>query len=407
MKLMKQKFLLPLALAGLVISAETNAQNRAFAVTGETKGNFTWNVIREVDLSTGDVVRTIYNPSENKAVKYQVAPGSETRGVAQLSAATGANGLGVAAAAFDAVHNRLYYTNMRGAELLYFDFNSNDLSVVINNDPVFNTGNKFDEGNVITRMTFGCDGYGYALTNDGKSLVRFTTGQKPTVANLGELIDGKKNGSMSVHSQCSSWGGDMVGDIYGNLYLVTYRNHIFKINPNTRVADYVGAIKGLPEQFTSNAMVVDDNGELLVASATTTDNYYHVNISTLEATSIMKNGSNVYNCSDLASGNLLYQSKKAPVAAAEVMGNSAISIYPNPVPSKNFSVQFDKLPAGKYTLVLSDASGRSVVNKVVTVNAFGQVEKVTLPKASSGGMYMVKVLGSDSKVVYNDRIVVE
>lgn len=206
---MNRKILPALAISALFFSSSYAQKNSAFAVTAETKGNVQWNVIREIDLSSGEVLRTIYNPAINKTVNYKAVAGAELKGNLPLASATGT---GVAAAAYDALHNRLYFTNMRANDLLYFDFAANDLSVVVNNNPAFNTGNKYDEGNVITRMAFGSDGYGYALTNDGKSFLRFTTDQKPVVTNLGQLIDGKKNGTMSVHSQCSSWGGDMVGD---------------------------------------------------------------------------------------------------------------------------------------------------------------------------------------------------
>ncbi len=403
---MKQNFLPLIAVATLLISSTSNAQsNRAFAVTGETKGNFTWNVVREVDLSTGEITKTIYSPLANKTVNYKAVAGTDVSKIAMPASATGN---GVAATAFDAVHNRLYFTNMRGNELMYFDLNSNELSVVVDNNPKFNTGVKFDESNVITRMAFGSDGFGYAITNDGKSMIRFTTDQKPSITNLGELIDGKKNGSMSVHSQCSSWGGDLIGDIYGNLYLVTYRNHVYKINPQTRVTDYVGQIKGLPADFTSNGMVVDDNGEVLVSSATVTTNYYRINMSSLEATPINKKEETVYNCSDLASSNLLYQTKTTKaIAQAEVKGNSQVSIYPNPVPNKEFNVQFDKIPAGKYNLLLTDASGRAVLVRSLKIGFNGQLEKISLPRTSGGGMYMVKLTGEDNKVVYNDKIVVQ
>lgn len=404
---MKRKFLPLVAVCALVLSSQSyGQQNRAYAVTGETKGNYTWNVVREIDLSTGEVTKTIYDPAVNKAVNYKAAAGTEMRASLPLPSATG---VGVAAAAYDAAHNRLYFTNMRSSELMYFDLNSNDMTVVVDNNPRFNTGNKYEEGNVITRMAFGSDGYGYALTNDGKNLVRFTTDQKPSVTNLGELIDGKKNGTMSVHSQCSSWGGDMVGDAYGNLYLVTYRNHIFKINPLTRIADYVGQIKGLPADFTSNGMVVDDNGDVIVSSAITTENYYRVNPSTLEAVAVAKTTDKLFNSSDLANKNLLYQSRTSPdmLAASEVKGNNAVSIYPNPVPNKAFSVQFDKVPAGKYNLVLTDASGRAVLTRSLSIGFNGQIEKIALPRAAAQGMYMVKLTGDDNKVVYNDKIVVQ
>jgi hypothetical protein len=401
------KQMLPsLAIAALLISSNLNAQkNTAFAVTAADKGNFLWNVIREIDLSTGEVIRTVYDPGVKKAVNYKLTSGLE-KGNLPLNSATGS---GVAAAAYDAIHNRLYFTNMRLNELMYFDFGSNDLNVVINDNPTFNTGDKNNEANIITRMAFASDGTGYALTNDGKSLIRFTTGQKPAVTNLGELIDGKKNGTMSIHAQCSSWGGDMVGDAYGNMYLVTYRNHIFKINLKTRITDYLGQIKGLPADFTSNGMVVNNEGDVIVTSATQIDNYYKVNISTLEAIAIKKKEDKVYNSSDLANSNLLYQKKgeTGQMVTNEVKGNQAISLYPNPAVNKTFSVQFDKVPAGKYNLVLNDASGRNVITRALNISLPGQTEKVSLPRTSGGGMYMIKLTGSNRNIFYSDKIVIQ
>jgi hypothetical protein len=400
------KILPSLVIAALLFSSSSYAQkNTAFAVTGATKGNFTWNVIREIDLSSGEVLRTIYDPAVNKTINYTLAAGAQ-KGNLSLPSATGS---GVAAAAFDAVHNRLYFTNMRAGELMYFDFNSKEGNVVIDNNPAFNTGDKYDEANIITRMAFASDGTGYAITNDGKSLLRFTTGQKPVITNLGSLTDGKKNGTMSIHAQPTSWGGDMVGDAYGNMYLVTYRNHIFKINLQTRVADYLGQIKGVPAEFTSNGMVVNNDGDAVVSSATMSDNYYKVNISTLEAVAIKKNEDKLFNSSDLANSNLLYQ-KKAETnnfLISEVKNDQAVSLYPNPVTNKTFTVQFNKVPAGRYNMLLTDASGRNVISKALNIALPGQVEKVTLPRASAGGMYLIKLTGGNSRLFYDDKVVVQ
>ncbi len=400
-----KKIVPSLAIAALLFSSSSHAQkNTAFAVTGATKGNFTWNVIREIDLSSGEVLRTVYDPAINKSINFKSAGADRTN--LPVHSATGS---GVAAAAFDAVHNRLYFTNMRANELMYFDFNSKDGNVVIDNNPAFNTGDKFDEANIITRMAFASDGTGYAITNDGKSLLRFTTGQKPAITNLGSLTDGKKNGTMSIHAQATSWGGDMVGDTYGNMYLVTYRNHIYKINLKTRVADYLGQIKGVPAEFTSNGMVVNNNGDVVVSSATMIDNYYKVNIATLEAVAIKKNEDKLFNSSDLANSNLLYQKKGEAnnFLLSEVKNNQAISLYPNPVTNKTFTVQFNKVPAGRYNMLLTDASGRNVISKALNVALPGQVEKVTLPRASASGMYLIKLTGGNSRLFYNDKVVVQ
>jgi TonB-dependent SusC/RagA subfamily outer membrane receptor len=469
--------------------------NRAFAITGETKGSFNWNAVREIDLSTGEVIKTYYDRSFTRDIEIVntqkakvdvdlAVPSHHSVGVRTINrdnaaansgknplyvidgrvadkqitdlnvspadikainvlkndAATAkwgtraANGVieittkngtapfrdrrnntklqpmaeGVAAAAYDAKNNRLYYTPMRGTELRYFDLNSSTTKIVYEqNQPIFD-GNRYDEANVITRMAFGSDGYGYALTNNGNNLIRFTTSEKATFTNLGALSDGKNNGKVSVHEQATSWGGDMVGDIYGNLYLVTYKNHLFKINPQTMVADYQGQIKGLPAEFTSNGMVADDKGQLVISSAINAENYYHVNISTLEATPFQKTESTVYNASDLANANLLYQNAAVALTTSfEALDNKAINVFPNPVKGKMFNMQFGKVPAGKYELQLSDANGKNILQQQLSVNIHGQVEQINMPRTTAGGMYLLKLTGSDSKVVYNKKIIVE
>jgi hypothetical protein len=297
---------------------------------------------------------------------------------------------------------------MRGNALSYFDLGSKDINVVVNSNPAFNTGNKNDEGNVITRMAFASDGFGYAISNNGNGFIRFTTDKTPTVTNLGALIDGSKNGKMSIHNQLTSWGGDMVGDAYGNLYLVTYRSHLYRINPVTRVADYLGQLKGIPEQFTSNGAVVNDDGDLVVSSATLTDNYYKVNISTLDATPIQKKEAQVFNSSDLANSNLLYQKKGLPnILFNDIKGNTALSVFPNPVTTKSFNVQFDKVPVGRYNMLLTDASGRTVLSKALTIAMKGQVEKVSLPRTTGGGTYLLKLVGGSTTAAFNEKVVVQ
>ena len=400
---MKNKILPIFSIAAVLFSSQSYAQkNTAFAVTAAFKGSYNWNVVREIDLSTGEVIRTLYDPAVNKVVNYKAAAGSDLKPIYGP-----ATGNGVAAAAFDALHNRLYFTNMRGDALQYFDLATNDLNIVVNNNPIFNTGAKHNEGNVITRMAFAADGFGYAISNDGKSFVRFTTDDKSVITNLGSLTDGVKNGKISIHDQATSWGGDIVGDAYGNLYLVTYRNHIFKINPKTKVADYLGQVKGLPELFTSNGAVVSEDGDLTITSATVTDNYYHVNISTLAATPIQKKDQQVFNSSDLANSNLLYQKKVLPNLFNDSKASTAVSIFPNPVTQRFFNMKFAEVPFGRYNYVLADASGRAVLSKALNITMKGQVERVALPRAAGGGTYFVKLVGGTANAIFNQEVVVQ
>ena len=181
-----KKIILPLVIVSAMIGGNAYAQsNRAFSVTSETKGSVNWLNVQEINLTSGSTIKSVYSPSATTSVKFD-GSAAALRTVNPNSIATES---GVAAAAYDAKNNRLYYTLMHGTDLRYFDLNSTETKVVINNDNNFSTGVKVDESNVITRMTFAADGFGYALTNDGNQLIRFSTGAQPEITKLGSLID--------------------------------------------------------------------------------------------------------------------------------------------------------------------------------------------------------------------------
>ena len=398
---MKKVLLLSFASISLMNAFAQN--KKAYAITGDIRGSYNWVSVKEVDLNTGEVVRTVYDANTQfslKSVDGQV--------LSSRSAFDQPTFSGVAAAALDEKNNRLYFTNMRGNELRYFDLSTSQVTVVVNTDPAFNTGDKnAGEANVITRMVIAEDGFGYALSNDGNNLVRFSTEGKPVITNLGAVRDAAKNGNVSIHNQCTSWGGDMIADAYGNLLVFSMRGNIFRINPNTKVAEHLGTVEGLPANFTINGAAVDAEGHVVVSSAALTDNYYKINLGTMNATAIVKSGDNVWNASDLASGNVAYKGGlNNTVTTPEVKGNGLISVYPNPVASSFVNVSFDKVVPGKYTIELTDASGRKVLNQVAEINGV-QSQRVNLPKTTAGGMYLIRVINADGRSVFNDKIVVQ
>jgi hypothetical protein len=400
---MKKVLLSMLALAAL--SASSYAQTKTYAITSEKKGEMQWTAIREIDFSTGEFTKTLYTKTPQQALQLRGTNGSNLDNNSLLNS----NGRGVAAAAYDKTTNRLYFSEMYGNDLKFIDLNTSNagtLTVGVNNDSRFSTGaKKYDESNVITRMAFGNDGIGYALTNDGNTLLKFTTGTSPIVTNLGGLRDSRLNKDVSIHSQCTSWGGDMIGDVYGNLYLISMSNHVFKINISKMEAELIGRIKNLPATFTTNGAAADNDGNILLSSASNVDSYFKVNPSTLEAT-VVKAGKDMYNVSDLANGNLVYQSKQSLTAATNVAVSGEVSVFPNPAINKNFSVNFSKLNAGDYNLVLTDVNGKGILNKKVNVKSTAS-EKVSMPKATAAGIYMLRVVDATGKTVSTNRIAID
>src|SRR6187402_2481120 len=172
----------------IVASVAGSAQNRnmTYAITGDGNSDFLWMNIRQVDLSTGQVTKTVFQRS---STTYQITDLNTTKSFASLPADgnIGARNYPtatlVAAAAYDKRSNKLFFTPMRMAELRWLDLGAKD------EQPHFYTlqpdamkfGDANDEANHITRMTMGADGNGYAITNDANHLIRFTTGKMPVV----------------------------------------------------------------------------------------------------------------------------------------------------------------------------------------------------------------------------------
>lgn len=379
------------------------AQSKTFAFTSENKGEFTWTALREMNFSNGEFTKTLITKKAQQTVSLKTSNG------AALSQQNYINGNGVAAAAYDAKTNKLFFTEMYGNTLKFIDLNKSTDETLFTGecfDARFSTGTKkHDQSNIITRMAIASDGFGYALTNDGNSLIKFSTGDNTVVNNLGALRDSKKNTSISIHNQCTCWGGDMIGDIYGNLYLVTMRNNVFKINIASMEAEFVGAVKNLPANFTTNGAAADDDGNILLSSASNADSYFKVNASTLEAVAV-KAGKDLYNVSDLANANLVYQrvaTKPTELVSSSFIGD--VNVFPNPAVGKNFNIALNKLEAGNYNINVTDINGKIVMTKQVNVKG-ASLEKMNLPKSSTTGMYLIRVVNAEGKVVSTQKLMV-
>ena len=393
--------------------------NKAFAITGNGKGDFQWMNIRQIDLSTGLVTKNIY---EKGVTNYQFRDVTTDKPVLVLSQQEGRQvsspefptNTMVAAAAYDKKHNKLFFTPMSINELRWLDLSSNveNPTFYTLQSPLLSFSKTIDEANNITRMTIGADGNGYALTNDANHLIKFTTGKKVVITDLGSLVDASSNNHLSVHNKCSSWGGDIVADAFGTLYLFTATKSVYKINIESRIATYLGGITGVSGTYSLNGAAVDNDDNVVIGSANTFEGFYKINMKDLSATKINTTGP-IYNASDLANGNLLFESQVrnsvgvAPLVQREVIGNQFISIYPNPVFGSQFKITFENKAAGDYTVTLTDVQGKVIMTKQVFVKSAGQVETIQLKSKPANGMYMIKVTNANRKSVFSDKIVIE
>jgi hypothetical protein len=414
---MKKLTLLPVF--ALAVAGSAFAQNtRTFAITSAGQGNYFWSDIREINLQTGAVVRTIF---ETDKTGYTAFDATTRKALQAPDANKGFSGgftekpfaYGVAACAYDRKHDRLYYTPMHTAQIRYIDLGSAEAKFFYLQDKMIdNASGYLTEENHITRMVL-TGKTGYAITNDGNHVFSFTTGKTPAVKDLGALIDDPANNGISIHNKCTSWGGDLIAANDGSLVLITANRNIFSINPGTRVAKHLGSIKGIPGNFTTNGAVVNDAGKIVVTSANTLGGYYEIDFATLEATKV-EGAASAYSTSDLANANELNVRKPTDVLPVEekkinnvLVSNDNINVYPNPAATPQFKINFDEMQTGQYVVTLVDLMGRQVHAQRVNVQNEAQVETVDLKTKPAKGLYLVKIADAAQKNVFVGKIVFE
>ena len=465
---MKLRLLLLGAGTLLLLSSQAQKAKKAtaFAITGAQKGSSNWSEVRLVDLTSGDELKSIYSPAQEPpilnartgkpVVKKDGAARLEvkdlkneerTRDVEEIRRVEGDKVMIIrkatrmqgplsydkpfatksAAMAYDKKHERLYYTPMGINQLRYIDLKAKAPKVYYFEEEPFGVlSGPHDVAKQITRMVIAADGNGYALTNDGKHLIRFTTGRKPQITDLGALDDAEGN-TASVHHP-GGYGGDLIADNKDNLYLITANRKLFRIGIDSRIATYKGAIQGLPRGYTTNGAMVEEGSTVIVCSSNSTEGYYKFDLNTLQAEKI-SGGAQVFNASDLANGVLANTKKKKEptqeeavpaqkeeavataaekAAIQESIRNNSIVVYPNPVTSgERVRIYLSGQPSGRYQAQLMDISGKLISSRDILVNSEHQVEEFRLPSNITKGNYLLKVVGDNAKGAMVNKLLVQ
>lgn len=408
-----KKFLPITVLFSLTVAISFSQSKKFFAVTGEEYESVNWIAFRQFDLGEASTVKTLYVPAETNEVVYDALTASPLLNAADAAKSTNPQSCGcmnnrmVAAIAYDELDNRLYYTQMLGNQLRYIDLNSDKpKSYAVTTQLLKHFSNQPGEASVITRMCFGANGFGYALTNDNEHLIQFSTKKQADIADLGSLIDAKTNGDHSVKTQFKSWGGDLIADANGALYLFAMQRGVFKINLATRVATYLGDIQNIPSDYSINAAMSAGGADVIVASSTNTSTYYRVDLTTLHANPLNTTKAQVYNVSDFANANLAFDNNKAKSSVvAKTLNQIAVSIYPNPVTNHNFTLQLSNFETGKYIIEVSQVQGKKILQHELTISG-SQSEKITLPSAAAAGAYLIKIINNKGESVYTNKVII-
>ncbi len=396
-------------------SKAQQADRFAYAITDATQLGSNWSYLRRLNLQTGEYSQVILNGSDLNSPAY--IAGKNEQAALQTDARLGtlvnsAFAGGVAAMAYDKKSNRLYYTPMLFDQLRYIDLKTMKVYFVTGKGFTGNPIKNADQGNIVTRMVIAPDGNGYALTNDATQLIRFGTGKKGGTQDLGTVVDDPANKEVSVHNACTSFGGDMIAGDDGQLYVFSARNHVFRINPETKVATHLGTIKGLPEGFGVNGAAVTDDNKIVLSSALKLD-YFTLDHRNWTASPFTISGTS-WNSSDLASSNLLSTAEKntntvnfANRNPLPNSGEGTLSIYPNPVTDNKFVVQFSQLKAGTYSLLVTDVMGRQVQQQNISISGENHAQTIQLDPAAAKGIYLVKVTDGVNRNVFTTKVVIQ
>jgi uncharacterized repeat protein (TIGR01451 family) len=202
-----------------------------------------------------------------------------------------------AAIAYDYATNRIYFVNnSAGDPLSYIDMAPATKIAYVWKDSALGAPGDVN----INRMGMGSDGYCYALTSNGQNLIKFRmkTGNMPEITRLGPLINAGSNGSDNdVLNGTNSGGGDIFGDGSGKLYLIQNNSKMFKINPATKIATYMGMVNPFPG--TSQSLAITASGDVYINGA------YHfvhkLTLGNMAATAINSSQSGVYVSGDMTS----------------------------------------------------------------------------------------------------------
>jgi uncharacterized repeat protein (TIGR01451 family) len=291
----------------------------------------------------------------------------------------------------------LYYVNVATSPAKAYKFSSTT-PYYLNT----NTGAGYN----ITRMTWAPwdGGVGYALTDNGQELIKFSvTGNVPTITNLGPILGYNSEDPNPVTNET---GGDLCADYYGRLWLITNSGKLYTIFLEDVIlsAYCYGVVNGLPTDK-NNSLTIGPDGKMIVSGAY--QNAYKIDVESLTATSITGGSTtNVFTSGDYAS---CYYSQfpwrkanEKPVAdkpnTQEAILNAAVRVSPNPfVNSLNLKVALPAAESVKIRLI--DMYGRTVYATTEKLSSGVNTVSLNIPGTLGRGIYVLDVWAGNKRLM--------
>lgn len=177
------------------------------------------------------------------------------------------------------------------------------------------------------------------------------------------------------------------------------------------MAKYLGTITGLPLQFTTSSAAVDyRTNRVVIGSSIDATDIYSVDFKTLVAYRL--HAANTWHTADMANSNILKLKKnnddddRSMLINTDLTSDQVIQVFPNPVTSNAFKIQFANTEAGSYEISVMDITGQRITNQSERLSGKSNIVTIKLPALTAKGIYIVKISDKNNKTVFSEKIIV-
>lgn len=347
------------------------------AATGIKQGQIEFNDFRKIDLNNLDAGQIILTKTDKINLESNESEIGKICSCGKYIAAI-----------TESLNGDLFYVPMTNPQVMMINTVSKAGTRIDIPNSVLNPK---DQGTYFARMTTTPDGYMYALNNAGTEFVKVSP--NGTVQNLG-AIQQFADMAQSFDKKFALYGGDMLSDAFGNVYVITASTHVFKINPRSLTSEYLGSINGLPDGYTVNGAAVQQDGSVLLGT-TSQKAFYTLDINTLEATFKTASPFFVY---DLSSPYFLRQAEMDQIAQA---GND-YSLFPTVVRNSQLNIVSNSSESTILNISVWNLSNKQIYSNSVKVQSIGDF-KVNLNGSLQPGIYVLKAVNQNGEEVINTK----
>lgn len=366
----KSLLILSVFAAGMMVNAQDIT-----AVTGLEKGKIEFHDFRKIDL----------NNLENSPIIF--AKSDDLKFVSESNKKSCTCDRFIAAMTID-TKGDVFYLPMSDSRLMMIDAHQKSGNLI---EFKVSSVDPKNQATHFARMTTGSDGMMYALNNDGTELLRVTS--NGTVVNMGS-VRGMQEIANQLGEQKSIFGGDMIADAFGHLYVLSAMNQVIKIDLKNLTSEWIGKINGLPANFTTNGAAVTREGKIILGT-TSNNGLYEVDFETLEAKFVADYNLPIY---DLASNYFLKQNEKNQLANAA----SFYSLYPTIVKTSTLSIVSKSQEKSVLSIGIYDLNNKEIFTQNLSLNFSGEFP-IHLNGRLQPGIYILKAVNQNGNEVINTK----